>query len=101
MTLDMEIVDHTLRWLQVVFIPLAFYVGNKFKGFDKRLDSVESRLTKAETDLCNLPSKDSLHKIELSLSEMGGDLKAMKTLVEKIDITVDRRESIIMHGDKK
>ncbi|WP_415714420.1 DUF2730 family protein [Maridesulfovibrio sp.] len=100
MNIDMPTIEHALRWLQIVIYPLAFWLGKKFRDFEKRLDGVESRLTKAETDLCNLPSKDSLHKIELSLSEMGGDLKAMKTLVEKIDITVDRRESILMNGDK-
>lgn len=107
MNLDMPTMDHILRWLQVVIYPVAFWLGRKFnkfekkqEGFSKRLDDVESRLSKTETDLCNLPSKDDLHKIEIALVELGGDVKATRVLLEKVDITVDRRESILIQGDK-
>lgn len=69
------------------------------KQVDENLKSHDRRIQKLENTIEHLPSKDSQHALELAMSEMNGELKAMAANVETLTRTTRRMEAFLMKDD--
>ena len=68
---------------------------------DETLADHEKRIMKLEGEFQHLPSKEGQHRLELSMSELIGDMKQMTEALNGTRNTVARMESVLMErGDK-
>jgi hypothetical protein len=77
------------------FVTRRSDVDQRFKAGSKRMADLELRVQAAEQELATVPDKDSFHRLELMLAEMGGDLKAMRANTRAIADSQDRLENIV------
>jgi hypothetical protein len=56
------------------------------KTYVKRdeFDEIKSRLVNVELQISALPTKEQMHQIELKVSEVGGDVKAIKSYMDSM-----------------
>lgn len=73
-----------------------------------RLDRHEARLSSAEQTLKGLPGREDVHKMQLSITELGGFLREMRAemkgtseIIKRIEFAVDRHESHLLDGAKR
>ncbi|WP_320174932.1 DUF2730 family protein [Maridesulfovibrio sp.] len=126
---NMATVDHILKWVQVVLIPLGILIYRQFKGLredvatsikeqnqdmkefkegiDKKMDGFCDRLTenekrigKNEIALENLPSKDSVHQLALVVERLLGVFEGTKAVMKRLERIVERQEEQIREGGK-
>lgn len=78
------------------------YVDSELEKRDSRLDNGSKRMTNlemrqqaSEQALANMPGKDHLHRLEVALAEMIGDLKAMNASMSAIAESQRRTEKIV------
>ena len=71
----------------------------------ERLDRHEARITKTEQVLQSMPGKDDMHKIELGIAEMRGDLKQLAASMDghakimvRLETVVSRQEDHLLKG---
>ena len=90
-------------------------VDDRFKGVDERfklgserMDRHDTRLNSMEQTLRGLPVKEDMHALQLAMSEMKGEMKAMATamtgtnsLMERLENVVDRHEAHLLEGNRK
>lgn len=83
-------------------------VDDRLKLGSDRMDRFDVRIARIEQSYDSLPSKDDLHAIQLSLSEMSGDVKAMranwggmKDTVKAFTDTVRRHEQYLLENGAK
>lgn len=77
-------------------------ISSEFMTRDARLDNGSRRMTTlemrqqaTEQALENLPGKDHLHRLEVALAEIGGDLKAMNASMNSLAESQKRTEKIV------
>lgn len=73
-----------------------------------RIDSHEARLSSVEQTLTGMPGREDVHKMQLSISELGGYLREMRAemkgtseIIKRIEFSVDRHESHLLDGAKR
>jgi hypothetical protein len=73
-----------------------------------RLDSHDLRLSRLEQALQAMPTKDDMHRLDLSLKGMEGELREMKAvmegnnrIMERLENIVTRHEEHLLDGSKK
>jgi peptidoglycan hydrolase CwlO-like protein len=82
-----------LAILTAIIIPAAGFLWNRFqsnkketlaliKEVDCEIDQLGSRVQKLETKIEHMPSQQTMHDLNLSISDMRGDLKAITATVE-------------------
>lgn len=78
-------------------------VAKRIDGCGERLDRHEQRIHSAEQSLQSMPSKDDLHGVKIALSDMGGDMREMRALVQgqaqimqRVETVVSRQEDHLM-----
>ena len=104
------------NWMQLVttvLAVLAFSVSiysTRRRDIDKRLRSIETqvdqadrRLVAIETELQARPAQKDLHALQVAVTEIGGELKAVRAaieghvkLVERLDTILERQENFLM-----
>ena len=70
-------------------------VDKRFENVMERIDSHGQRLQAVEGDVAAMPGKDDLHKLELILTQMGGDMKAMRAEMAGTAGSLSRIENIV------
>lgn len=70
-------------------------MNERFKAGSERMDRHEARLARIEQTVSALPSKDDIHKIELSMSQMAGALSRMEAVMEGNANIMTRLETIV------
>lgn len=75
---------------------------------DRRLDAVEKRLDNQDHDLKNLrsamqglPTKNEVHRIELTLAEMRGEMRGLSGEVKGVGRQVERIDEFLMTATAK
>jgi len=98
----LELFDIFLRIVQVILIPLLglllkFYWDQRKKVDDLKddHDKLKERLTKAESCLEKVPTEETLHKLAINLTALGGDLKAVVEKIEGMNKSVERMERVV------
>lgn len=79
------------------------------RDHDKRLTNHAERITRAEAELEDKPTAKALHELALSISNFGGDLKAvvarldgMTEIVGRLEKVADRQEQYLLNnGNRK
>lgn len=69
-------------------------VDTRFKAGSDRMNGLELRVQATEQKLATMPEKDDIHSLQLLLSEMGGELKAMRASMRAIAESQTRLEHI-------
>ncbi|SFZ85987.1 hypothetical protein SAMN02983003_3159 [Devosia enhydra] len=70
--------------------------GTDFKRLDERQDELERRTAKMEGDWKHLPDKESVHRLELAISDMNGTIKSMAASSEATERTARRVEEFLI-----
>lgn len=90
-------------------------VEDRFKGVDERfklgserMDRHDARLASMEQTLRGLPAKQDMHDLQISITELKGDLKTMSAIIdgrnrlmERLETIVERHEDHLLDGSKK
>lgn len=66
-----------------------------------RLADHDNRLTGVERALRDMPTKDGLHAIELSMSKVRGDVGAMREIMGRMETILARHEEHLLDGGKR
>jgi Protein of unknown function (DUF2730) len=70
-------------------------VDVRFKAGSDRMDSQEMRILALESTVQNMPGKDEMHQLQLTMTEMAGDLKAVREGMSGLRAGQARQESIL------
>lgn len=72
---------------------------------DKRMAAKELRISKVEQDLQHIPNKDSMHRIELTIQKVQGDVEQAMSQwhgtqagIQRLEATIRRLEDYLMHA---
>lgn len=106
--------------ISVVAMAVAFFKGRR-KDLDEKFDGVniglriasdrmtdlERRIARAEQSIESMPGKDELHRVELAIRDMAGDIKAMTAsqrsandMLRRLDTVVTRHEDHLLDTKK-
>jgi len=79
-----------------------FATKSELAAIAKESGETRSKVTVIETVLGQMPNKDSMHELALTIERLRGDLKAvaaqldgMGGTLKRIDVTLDRHEDIL------
>lgn len=74
----------------------------------KELDALAGRVAALEQAQRSMPTKDDMHALHLGMSEMRGDMKAMRASMEgnakvmgRLETIVTRHEDHLLEGSKR
>jgi uncharacterized coiled-coil protein SlyX len=73
-----------------------FATKDEFKRASDKLEALEDRTAKVEGHLDHLPDQASIHRMELSLSGMRGDLNVMTERMKAIASTGERLQEYLV-----
>ncbi len=74
-------------------------VEEQFKAGSKKFTALELRVELLEMAVKTLPQKEDIHELAITLSEMNGEMKAMRASMRAISESQIRTESIVMRHD--
>ena len=70
-------------------------VDVRFKAGSDRMDGHNLRLQALETTIQMMPDKDDQHRLQLTMTEMAGDMKAMRATMRGLADSQSRLEGIV------
>jgi hypothetical protein len=70
-------------------------ISERLDTGSKRMDALELRAQATELALTNMPDKDDMHSLQLMLSEMGGEMKAMRATMRSVAESQGRFETVL------
>lgn len=70
-------------------------VDVRFKAGAKRMDAQDVKILTLETAVKNLPGKDEMHQLQLMMTEMAGDMKAVREGMRGLRDGQARQENIL------
>ena len=73
----------------------------EIKELHSEVEALGTRVVSIEKDIEHLPDRDSLHRQELAISEMKGDMSTMAEAFKAISRTVHRVEEFLMERSQK
>ena len=66
------------------------------KELGNRIDGVDKRISTLEDDYRHLPDKESIHRLEVNMTAMAGDMKAMGAEMKSVrEISVMTRDMLL------
>lgn len=75
------------------------------RDHEKRLANHADRITRAEADIEDKPTANALHEVAVSITGLGGDLKAVvarldgvENLVQRVEAVSERQESYLLNN---
>lgn len=75
-------------------------IDERLTGGSRRMNTYDLRLQALEQTVDSMPGKDHLHRLEVALTEIGGDLKAMTASMNSVAESQRRTEAVVMaHED--
>jgi len=105
---DLHILDIILRIIQIVLLPLVAFVVKILLDQRKQLNSLDRRITTAESCLEQVPSEKVLHELSLTIRDFGGDLQVavekiegLRNIVDRVERVVARHEEYLLHGGNR
>lgn len=66
------------------------------KAVDDKVDDVEGRVSTLETIMQSLPDKDSLHRLEITLTTLSGQIENLNTRIGPIDNLSRRLQEVLL-----
>ncbi|WP_313350521.1 DUF2730 family protein [Paracoccus sp. (in: a-proteobacteria)] len=100
----------TVGVIVTVALAVVGWIQQRSKTIDKRIDGChgridrhENRLTAVESSLRELPGKEDLHGLSLSMAEMRGDMRELRAsmdghrqILSRVESVVSRQEDHLM-----
>lgn len=68
----------------------------ELKSVDDKTDGLSGRINTIETTLRQLPDKDSLHRVEIGLERMNGELNTLNERLKPIDHLSRRLQDVML-----
>lgn len=62
---------------------------------DKRLASIETRLSVVEGDMRHLPDKEATHRLEMAITQLAGKMEAMDERFKPVAATLNRIQDVL------
>lgn len=75
---------------------LGSNLRSELKEVDDKVDSVGGRVSTLETIMRSMPDKDSMHRLEIGLEQMNGELKALNERLKPIDNLSRRLQDVLL-----
>ena len=75
-------------------------IERRFQEGSKRMDRHDLRLQALEQTVQGMPGKDDMHRLELQLSEIAGDMKGMSATMLGMSQSMARTEKIVGRHDE-
>lgn len=95
----------TVGTIVAVAVAIIGWVRTRNTALDDRLNRHENRITIAEKSIAEMPGNAELHKIELGIAEMRGDLKGLAAsmdgnakIMARLEVVVSRQEDHLLKG---
>ncbi len=91
-----------MPWLALVSIVISLgtaittFLTSGAKATAVTVSDHETRLQKIESELPHLPNKENVHKQQLDISEMKGEIGIIKKSIEATERTTRRVEDFLM-----
>lgn len=76
---------------------LASKLAARADELDKRLTAGDLRLSKVEQDLQHIPNKDAVHRIELTIQKLQGDVEQATSQWRGVQQSIQRLEDYLVH----
>ncbi|MBN9471681.1 MAG: DUF2730 family protein [Bosea sp.] len=73
----------------------------RIKVLAEKVDAAEDRVAKLESEFRHLPDRRSVHGIELSLSDLKGELRAMGEQLKPVAAISDRLQEFLLEQAKR
>ncbi|MGB2200386.1 MAG: DUF2730 family protein [Pseudooceanicola atlanticus] len=105
MSIDLDFLSRILGLISLaVSVGAAIYawfasrrkdVDRRLDDGSKRMDRHELRLQAVEQTVQTMPGKDDMHRLELHLSEISGDMRAISATMVAMSESLKRTENIV------
>jgi hypothetical protein len=89
-------------WLAVIALVISIgsslfmFLTSGAKQTATKVDAIDARLSKIEGEMPHLPNKENVHKQQLDISEMKGEIGIIKKSIEATERTTRRVEDFLM-----
>lgn len=70
--------------------------AGKIEAVDDKTDEVAGRVSKIETLMQSLPDKEGLHRLEISLTQISGQLETLSARIGPIDNLSRRLQEVLL-----
>tara|TARA_R110002074_G_scaffold278197_1_gene449726 strand:+ start:393 stop:734 length:342 start_codon:yes stop_codon:yes gene_type:complete len=70
-------------------------VDQRFADGSRRMDRLDGRISALEHEVKAMPGKDDVHSLQMTLSDVRGDMKAMAATMSGMAESIGRTESIV------
>jgi methyl-accepting chemotaxis protein len=70
--------------------------ASKIEAVDDKTDEVAGRVSKIETLMQSLPDKEGLHRLEISLTQISGQLETLSARIGPIDNLSRRLQEVLL-----
>lgn len=99
-TITMSLVFNVVMVVVVWFRTRGDKVAERFKIGSDRMDRHDLRIAALERDVRNMPDKDSLHGLELQLTGIAGEMKAVAAIIQGNAKVTERLEAIVTRHEQ-
>ena len=95
------------QWAAVAMALVALVISavnrraERIGKVEERLEGYDLRLQKAEGELAHLPGKDSVHKLELAMANLHGQMAVVIERVGPIKAIADRLQEVMLEGARR
>ncbi|MBM1816244.1 DUF2730 family protein [Sulfitobacter pseudonitzschiae] len=70
-------------------------VDQRFTDGSRRMDRLDGRVASLEQEVKVMPGKDDVHSLQMTLSDVRGDMKAMAATMSAMAESINRTENIV------
>ena len=81
--------------LYAFFVNRRKDVDQRFTDGSKRMDRIDGRVASLEQEIKTMPGKDDVHSLQMTLSELRGDMKGMAATMSAMSESINRTENIV------
>lgn len=68
---------------------------------DRKIDQLEDRVSRVEGELRHLPDRATVHRMEIGITEMKGDMKAIAERLGPVAAIADRLQEFLLEQAKR
>lgn len=98
MHINTEIADLILRVVQWLVLPGLLWLVRSIMMLRRDIIELKARIDRLEEYRSTAPGETALHKLETAITAQGGDLKAIREAVSRLEQVVTRHEDYLLTG---
>lgn len=74
---------------------------NRLDGHDTRLNEHDNRVRGIEQSLGGFPGREDIHGLQLTMANVGGEMREMRAIMVRLEGIVTRHEAHLLDGGKR